>query len=166
MYIIQILTIDSSSIISNAALKIRKHFITINISIISRTRKLLRNSIDCTFSPSHTDHPSIVWISRCPTQTFITQENDWIFYTNTRIVGDLVWRIVDRESNDISIFRTTSKRLLTYKSEKRIFLLPSSMPWSPFPGHFIPSTVPFSFLPCTPLHIPLLLSICLPDSCK
>lgn len=100
---IQILTIDSSSININAALKIRKHFITI-ISLLfqERVEKATSKFHRCTFSPSHTDHPSIVWISRCPTQTFITQENDWIFYTNTRIrVGDLVWRIVDRESNDI-----------------------------------------------------------------
>lgn len=128
-------------------------------------RKLLWNSIDALF---HTGSSLDRWISRCPTQTFITQENDWIFYTNARIVESCLAHRWPSSKRYFDISSTSPPRDC-YKSEKRISLpsLPPSCPTWSVSRSFYPILFPFSFLPCsascTPFYT-LLLSICLPDS--
>lgn len=114
--------------IPDSALKLENILYYNHISYYFKN-ELLWNSIDALF---HTGSSLDRWISRCPTQTFITQENDWIFYTNARIVESCLAHRWPSSKRYFDISSTSPPRDC-YKSEKRISLpsLPPSCPtWS------------------------------------
>ena len=94
--------------IPDSALKLENILYYNHISYYFKN-ELLWNSIDALF---HTGSSLDRWISRCPTQTFITQENDWIFYTNARIVESCLAHRWPSSKRYFDISSIPSKRLL------------------------------------------------------
>lgn len=78
-------------------------------------------------------------------QTFITQENDWIFYTNARIVELCLAHRRPSSKRYFDISSISSKRLLSINQRSEFFFLFSLVPMpSSVSRSFYPSTVSFS----------------------